>query len=92
MLVWIRIGLEGDYQAVYDLNAAVDNFACWHVGEVTGWVNGGGGFETLFLHGDDYISLYWGDEKGNLIRPLTISEQEYVEVELQKTAEGGLVE
>lgn len=81
MFYWIRCGDQGDYQSLDDLDAVIDTLNEWRVGEVTGWVESGigVGLETTTCHGYDFISLYWGDDRANLIRPLDAEERTAVE-------------
>jgi hypothetical protein len=85
-MYWIRVGNEGDYQPVDDIAAVVETLNEWQAGEVTGWVESaiGTGVETLSYYGFDFVSLFWGDSKANLIRPLDANER--------STVEAGLVE
>ena len=80
-MFWIRVGDQGDYQPVDDLDAVIDSLNEWQVGEVTGWVEGGigVGLETTKCYGYDFISLFWGDDQANLIRPLDAEERAAVE-------------
>ena len=81
MFYWIRCGDQGDYQPVDDLDAVIESLNEWRVGEVTGWVESGigVGLETTTCHGYDFISLFWGDDQANLIRPLDAEERAAVE-------------
>lgn len=85
-MFWIRVGDQGDYQPVDDLDAVIESLNEWQVGEVTGWVEGGRGVgvETTKCYGYDFISLFWGDDQANLIRPLDAEER--------ATVDEGLVE
>lgn len=80
-MFWIRVGDQGDYQPVDDLDAVIDNLNEWRVGEVTAWVDSGigVGLETTTCHGYDFISLFVGDDQANLIRPLNAEERAAVE-------------
>ena len=80
-MYWIRIGDQGDYQPVDDLDAVIDTLNEWRVGEVTAWVNSGigVGIETMACYGYDFISLFVGDDQSNLIRPLNSRERAAVE-------------
>lgn len=80
-MYWIRVGDQGEYQPVDDLDAAIDTLNEWRVGEVTAWVDGGigVGIETMDCYGYDFISLFVGDDQGNLIRPLDAEERAAVE-------------
>lgn len=81
MFYWIRVGDQGDYQPVDDIATAVECLNEWRVGEVTAWVDGGigVGIETMECYGYDFISLFVGDDQGNLIRPLNSCERAAVE-------------
>lgn len=85
MIYWIRVGDEGDYQAVDELAAIIDSLNEWRVGEVTGWVETGigVGLETTACHGYDFISLFVGDREANLVRPLNGWERGRVEAGLK---------
>ena len=77
MHYWMRVGDQGDYAPYDDLDAVIADLNEWRVGEVTGWVNGGigVGLETTECYGYDFISLFWGDNQANLIRPLDAEER-----------------
>ena len=78
---WIRVGDQGDYQPVDNLDAVIDSLNEWRVGEVTAWVKSGigVGVETEHCYGYDFISLFVGDDQGNLIRSLKSRERAAVE-------------
>jgi hypothetical protein len=80
-MYWIRVGDQGDYQPADDLDAVIDSLNEWRVGEVTGWIEHGigVGIETMECYGYDFISLFVGDDQGNLIRPLNSRERMAVE-------------
>jgi hypothetical protein len=80
-MYWVRVGDQGDYQPVDDLDAVIGTLNEWRVGEVTAWVDGGigVGIETTECYGYDFISLFWGDDQANLIRPLNGWERAKVE-------------
>lgn len=80
-MYWIRVGDQGDYQPVDDLDAVIDNLNEWRVGEVTAWVESGVGvgLETTNCYGYDFVSLFVGDDQANLIRPLDAEERAAVE-------------
>ena len=84
MFYWIRVGEEGDYQAVDDIAAVVETLNSWRISEVTGWVAGGIGIglETTECHGYDFVSLFWGDDEANVIRSLNGWERAAVETGL----------
>jgi hypothetical protein len=88
MIYWIRAGDQGDYQPVDDLDAVIENLNEWQVGEVTGWVEGarGVGLETTACYGYNFISLFVGDKKANLVRPLNAWEWGRLETELKQCA------
>ncbi len=80
-MFWIRVGDQGDYQPVDDLDGLIETLNEWRVGEVTGWVNAGRGVgvETTNNYGYDFVSLFWGDDQANLIRELDADERAAVE-------------
>jgi len=82
--LWIRIGDAGDYNEVGDIYAAVDDLNAMEVGEVGCWIDGGPGigFDTPNYHGHDFVSLYWGDDRADLVRPLDDAERAAVEAGL----------
>jgi len=61
--LWLRVGDSGEYEKMDDLDAAIKYLNELCVGQVTAWVKGG--FETQNYHGQDYISLYYGDHERN---------------------------
>ncbi len=85
MIYWIRVGDQGDYQPVDDLDAVIDNLNEWRVGEVTAWVESGigVGIETEHCYGYDFISLFVGNKEANLVRPLNARERDRVEAKLE---------
>ena len=89
MFYWIRVGDQGDYQPLDDLDDVIETLNEWRVGEVTGWVNAGRGvgIETRSHYGYDFISLFWGDDQANLIRELDETERAAVEEGLVECAE-----
>jgi hypothetical protein len=84
MFYWIRCGDQGDYQPLDDLDAVIDTLSEWQAGEVTGWQDGsmGVGVITTRYYGYDFVSLFWGDDKANLIRCLDDEERAAVEAGL----------
>jgi hypothetical protein len=81
MLFWIRVGDQGDYQPVDDLDDLIETLNEWQAGAVTGWVDAGRGVgvETTNYHGYDFVSLFWGDNQANMIRALDETERAAVE-------------
>ena len=81
MFYWMRVGDQGDYAPYDDLDTVIDTLNEWRVGEVTGWVESGigVGLETMSCYGYDFVSLFWGDDQANLIRPLDAEERANVE-------------
>lgn len=84
--LWLRIGDGGEYEkfgddfdaladALYEGSVPADGFA---------WRADGTGFETPNYPGQNYVSLFWGDEQGNLVEPLSIDERRDVEARLRK--------
>ena len=86
MFYWIRCGDQGDYQPLDNLDAVIDTLNEWQAGEVTGWQDGSMGVGVITTRDDgyDFVSLFWGDDKANLIRCLDDEER--------ATVEAGLVE
>jgi len=82
---WIRVGDQGDYQPVDDLDAAIEFLNEMRAGEVTGWVESGigVGLETINFWGYDFVSLFVGDPAANLVRPLNARERGRVEASLE---------
>jgi len=85
-LLWIRIGDAGDYVSFDNLDAAIDDLNAMEVGTVDYWNDGGVGigFATPNYHGHDFVSCFWGDEDGDLCRPLSPEERSYVECHLEE--------
>ena len=42
-MIWVRVGDSGDYEPFINLDDAIDYLNELHVGQVTGWVEGGPG-------------------------------------------------
>jgi hypothetical protein len=86
LLVWVRVGDAGEYEAFDALDDALDYLNELKAGEVTGWVDGGVGvgIETVNYHGHDFISLFWGDDDANLTAHLDADERVEVEEGLEE--------
>jgi len=61
--LWVRIGDAGEYEKFDDLDAAIEYLNELRVGKITGWVRSG--FQTQNYHGQDYISIFYGDSEAN---------------------------
>ena len=73
--LWLRVGDAGDYENFGDdLAALLDYLNELNVGTVTGWIDAGPGvgFATPNYHGHDFVSLFWGDDRADLVRPWTM--------------------
>ncbi len=74
-MLWLRVGDGGDYDEYGSNMFAVAS-------ALTNYDLGGniaarpGGFTSGNYQGDNYVSLYWGDDEGNLDRSLTDDEFE----------------
>ena len=76
--LWMRVGDRGDYDNYgIDFAAAADYLAMLEIDEVSRWVKGG--FEADEFKGRNYVSLYWGDKDGNLVKDLSTSERKKFE-------------
>ena len=81
--LWIRVGDCGEYETFGDdLDALVGVLNELRVGTIDHWRHGG--IETVNYWGNDYVSLYWGDAAGNLVRDLNHAERAVVETELEE--------
>jgi hypothetical protein len=81
MFYWLRVGDQSDYAPYDDLDTIIQTLNEWQVGEVSAWMEYGigVGLETMSCYGYDFISLFVGDDQGNLIRPLKSRERAAVE-------------
>jgi hypothetical protein len=86
MMLWIRVGDAGEYEAFDSLEEALACLNELRVGEVTGWTDGpcAVGFETPNFWGRDCVSCFWGDADANLIRPLDGTERTLMEANLEE--------
>jgi len=88
--LWLRVGDAGEYEKCDDLDNAIEYLNELRVGKIIGWVKGG--FQTVNYHGQDYISLYYGDHEGNHLADIGEDEDEaqeyhrlYVECNLEES-------
>lgn len=79
--IWVRIGDMGSYGWFHDVSEAVYYFEEREIicerGVLPRWRNGG--FEIYQYTGDNYISMYWGDDDANFIRDLDAIDREEIE-------------
>jgi len=76
--LWVRLGDGGDYENFGDdLSAAVDCLTEAGINEINCWTQSG--FEAPGFNGNNYVSFYWSDNKGNMKRVLSTDEKEQVE-------------
>lgn len=76
--LWLRIGDSGNYEAYGDdLDAAVGAMKDMGVDAVVNWLQFG--FETDRYQYGNHISLFWGDRKGDFVRPLDQHNRKLVE-------------
>lgn len=81
--LWLRVGRCGEYEKMDDLDAAIEYLNELRVGRIIMWVPGG--FETQNYHGQDYVSLYYGDHKKNHVTDIIQERaQRYVEHNLEE--------
>jgi hypothetical protein len=86
-LLWVRVGNAGDYQEFGgEIATVIEYLNDCRAGAVRNWVNGpfGIGIETDNYHGQDLISLFWGDEEGNFVRELATNERRMVEQDIEE--------
>lgn len=83
-LLWVRIGDAGEYISFDNLDDAIDYLNELRVGQATGWTQAG--FETPNYHGQDYVSIYWGDNDTNHLADLDDDEQEHIESGLEENS------
>jgi len=88
--LWVRIGDAGEYEKCDDLDDAIEYLNELRVGKITGWVKGG--FETQNFHGQDYVSIFYGDYQANHLIDIGEDEDEgqeyhrqYVECNLEES-------
>ena len=70
--LWARFGDADDYGRHDDLMSVADTLAA--LADRPGppvWREDGTGFETGPFRGNNYVSLFWGDESGELIRGIS---------------------
>jgi hypothetical protein len=83
---WLRLGDQGDYEPykdIQELAAYLKEYdAQLEVGPILGWVEGG--FETEFFSGNNYVSVYVGDDNADLLRELSPREKRKVEKVLER--------
>jgi len=78
--IWVRIGDMGSYGWFHDVLEAAYYFEeveVFHEGVVPRWRNGG--FEIFQYTGENYVSMYWGDDDANFIRDLNAEDREVIE-------------
>lgn len=88
--LWIRVGDAGEYEQFDDLDDAIEYLNELCVGKIIDWVQGG--FETQNYHGQDYISIFYGDSEANHLADIGEDEDEaqehhrqYVECNLEES-------
>ena len=74
---WVRLGDAGEYEEFAVLSEVTDHLQDRGAGPVLGWVQYG--VETEDFQGNNYISLYVGDENADPIRQLDPEEKGTVE-------------
>lgn len=80
--VWVRVGDGGDYVRFDSPQATVDYLNDLKVGRVDHWTNGG--MWTPNFWGRDFISLFWGDDKGEMVSNLVLDERAVIEDALEE--------
>ena len=76
--LWVRFGDCSEYEYVcWDVLSLNTVFDPDYIGEFVGWVYAG--LVTDRYGGNDYISLYWGDDAGEFIRELDRAEKTEIE-------------
>lgn len=83
--VWLRIGDSSEYEKYDSVEEALDALQSIPVHSPLMWR--GSGFETLELSGEDYVSIYWGDDEANRVRDLDKNEKKLLEESLDPTKE-----
>ena len=82
MLLWVRVGDAGECESFDSLDGAIDYLNGLRVGKVTS--HHGISFDTPNFHGDDCISIYWGDLKGALSSMITVNERQTLSEHLEE--------
>lgn len=80
---WVRLGDGGEYEEFKVLQEVTEHLLDWGAGPVLGWR--GYGVETEDFQGNNYISLYVGDENADPIRDLSTEEKSTVESALTES-------
>ena len=83
--VSLRIGDNDNYEPYWDLEEAIDALQEASVTNPIRWRKAG--FENDDFQGDNYVSMFWGDEKSDFIRELSDEEKRVVEKQLLTVAE-----
>lgn len=81
-LLWLRIGDTGEYEEFDSLDDALEYLNALGVGQVEGWQQYG--FVTPNYHGQDYISIFWGEQDANPRRDLNDAEHQIIEDGLEE--------
>jgi len=71
--LWVSVGQAGDYEPFDTLADAAKYMNSLSVGKPTGWKFGG--FDTPNFWGNDYVSIYHGDDVGEYVEHLSDDEQ-----------------
>ena len=79
--LWIRLGDNADYEECgSDFGALAELLEMFNVSQDDmQWRTDGMGFQTESFYGNNYVSLFWGDEDAQPIRGLTRQEQESIQ-------------
>lgn len=75
--VWVRIGDSSEYEKYDSVEEALDALQSIPVHSPLMWRVAG--FETLELSGEDYVSIYWGDEEASPTRELDKREKKLLD-------------
>jgi len=82
--LWMRLGDMSDYEEFgNDFDEVADLAAEAGIDQVDKWVRSG--FTALGFESNNYVSLYWGDDDADMIRPLNKQDQRKFKKALART-------
>ena len=80
MKIWLRVGQAGALESFDSTRDAVAYLNSLKVGKPTNWRLAG--VETQNYWGQDYISIFWGDDQGRYVDELAKSARVYLALNL----------
>jgi len=82
--LWMRLGNMNDYEEFGDnFDSAAREASESGIDRVDSWIKRGG-FTAFGFEERNYVSLYWGDDNADMIRPLNRQEQKKFEKALTR--------